>query len=166
MRPIAILGFCVLLGWLVYSQRHMFIQGLVKEVQKEIGASPVDTAVVNSGPSVRELLSEGQALFEAENLEQAEGVFLKAIAIDSQSAESYAHLGLIRSVQKKYDGALVFWLQAVEHAPGNTGYRINLGRAYAQVGKTDDALAQWKAVLEKDPYHQTAKELIAKVSGE
>jgi len=166
MRPIAIMMMCALLGGLIYSQRHMFIDGIAQEVQKKMGAGLTDTVVVNSGSSMKALLSEGQKLFDADDFKQAEVVFLKAIAIDSLTAEPFAHLGLIRSLEKNYDSALEFWTRAVQNDPDNLGYRINLGRAYAQVGQKEDAIAQWQVVLEKDPYHETAKELIAKVVGE
>ena len=173
MRPIGVMILVVLLAALVYSQREMFIKGLADEVKKELADAPPDSsaqavAAVDSaaqeeeGPPLDALVKEGERLFEGRDLDGASAAFRQALARNPDDPRPYAHLGLICTDRKDFEGALAVEEQAVERAPEQAGYRVNLGKAYAQLGRREEALAQWKKVLELDPYNDTAQELIQK----
>jgi len=165
MRPIGIIVLVALLVGLVYSQRGMFIKGLANEVKKELGSAASDSTAdknADNAPSIEALLKEGERFYAEHNLTAAEAAFRKAISAQSQDPRAYAHLGLIRSEQNDFEGALHFTQRAVDRSPAEIGYLVNLGKAYAQLGRPDEAIAQWKKALDINPNHDTARELIQK----
>lgn len=167
MRPIGVVICAGLLVALVYSQRHMFIKDIAKQVKQElsVSASEGDTSGVDATRRFRALYQEGEGLFGAHDLRGAEAAFRNAAAQDPTDPRPHGHLGLIRSQLGDYRGALEHWRKAVELAPENPEYRVNLGKAYAQVGMRLEALTQWRRALQLNPYLETAEELIIKEQG-
>ena len=165
MRPIGIILLVALLVGLVYSQRGMFIKGLADEVKKELGSAASDSTGDQNAddvPSIEALLKEGERFYAEHDLTAAEVAFQKAILVQPQDPRAYAHLGLIRSEQNDFEAALYFSQSALDRSPEEIGYLVNLGKAYAQLGRRDEAIAQWKKALEINPNHDTARELILK----
>jgi tetratricopeptide (TPR) repeat protein len=56
--------------------------------------------------------------------------------------------------------ALYFFLKAIKRAPAFLEARLNLSMIYAQRGEFQKAMAQLRRILEIDPDHAAAKELL------
>jgi tetratricopeptide (TPR) repeat protein len=164
LRPIGVIILIALLVALIYSQRETFLQGLADEVKKELDLPEPATPEVLGELSgqLDKLAREGDRLLESGKSMEAEQAFLEVIRIDSTASWAYANVAAIRANAGDLEGAIENWRQASEKAPEDTGHRINLGKAYAQAGRSGEALAVWETVMGIDPFNATANELIEK----
>lgn len=93
---------------------------------------------------------------KAEHVDKAIEHNLKALAINSEHAESCHNLAVIYLTQNKLDLALKHWLQALQQEPKNLDYLYNVGVVYNYKGLYTDALTYFEKVLTLEPKHYNA----------
>ena len=86
--------------------------------------------------------------------------YRKILRIDSRKADVHNKLASLLTKKKNYAEGINHYRKAIQCAPKNLTYRINLARAYEQSGDLKRALVEYKRVYEKDPSAQEAKEKI------
>ena len=96
-----------------------------------------------------------------ENLSEAETYIRRAVEMDSANGAYIDSLGWLYYKQGRYDEALTQLLRAAEllEEPDSVVFG-HIGDAYAQLGKTAEAILYWQKSLQLDPGN---KEIIAKV---
>lgn len=67
---------------------------------------------------------------------------------------------------QQWESALTNCNQAIEISPNSTGARMVRGMVHREEGRLADALADFEAVLERDPFNQSALENAAYVAGQ
>ncbi len=122
-------------------------EGPVEE-EKEWEKKEADIAVPSK--KVAKLLRQGRN-------KEAKGLLENIVT--TQPADHHAHflLGRIHQLEGDHDGRRIYMENAVKLAPKNTGYRYQLGFAYADSGYPDMALSEWRKMLELEPENPYAK---------
>jgi tetratricopeptide (TPR) repeat protein len=67
--------------------------------------------------------------------QKAEGVLLKAVALDSKCSGAYLQLGVIAASQRLFDKAIDFYGKAIETDPQLADAHYRLGVAYERIGQ-------------------------------
>lgn len=77
-------------------------------------------------------------------LQQVESLLTKAVNIDAKCSDGYLQLGILRSSQRDFAGAIVFYTKAIESNPqlGEAHYR--LGVAYDRIGESARAKQEFQ----------------------
>jgi tetratricopeptide (TPR) repeat protein len=99
----------------------------------------------------------GFAVFKKENMNQAIGLFQKALQIKSSYPEARNNLGSALFQIGKVDDAIVYYKQALQIRPDYAEARYNLSVALLQKGKVDDAIAQCQKALQIRPDYADAR---------
>lgn len=99
---------------------------------------------------------------DARRFAQAEEALSKARALGLEGAEVLNLKGTILLDQGLSRDALVEFKAAVELAPGNPTYHMNLGRAYELSERDADARAEYERFLELAPRENPAREAVRK----
>ena len=84
----------------------------------------------------------------------------RILKIDSTKASVHDKLALLLTKRKDYVKGISHSKKAIQYAPKNLTYRINLAKAYEKSGDLKRALEEYELVYEKDPSVQEAKEKI------
>ncbi|UCH36256.1 MAG: tetratricopeptide repeat protein [Armatimonadota bacterium] len=106
------------------------------------------------------LVSAASALLKEGLPDQAIESLDRAIERDPKSYEAHSLLGAAYMRKQEYELAGHHFERAVWLDSGRTGARYNLAVAYRAAGRTDEALKQVRAALEKDPNHEKSKALL------
>jgi tetratricopeptide (TPR) repeat protein len=75
---------------------------------------------------------------------------------DSKNFEALRELGNIRYDERNFSEAAALYARALEVHPDDVNVRSDRGGALLQGGRVDDAIAELKTVLSKDPSHPQA----------
>ncbi len=96
----------------------------------------------------------GDIYFQQGKLDQAEACYRAALERDPEDLDTRAHLGQCLLRQKRAAEALPLLEQVAAAAPGHDfGHtQMALAETYTALGRPDDALPAWKAVLERHTY--------------
>ncbi len=102
------------------------------------------------------------ALLYMDGSEEDKALEFVNLAIRQNPSEfSYQRLKADIYLEKKeYQTALNYYLNLVKEAPDSAGIHYNMGRCHEALGKTSEALKEYKKTLELDPEHRTANNLI------
>ncbi|MDE2031071.1 MAG: tetratricopeptide repeat protein [Patescibacteria group bacterium] len=111
------------------------------------------------------------AMFLLAQIETDEGNPTAAIA-DAENASQAApndptvffKLGLLRYNNSDYQGAISAFEQSISLDPSNVNAHFLLGQSYKKVGRTDDAMAQFKLLSQALPDNQDVKDAINSIS--
>ena len=106
----------------------------------------------------------GMAYFSLGNYRQAVKDFTKAINFDSTSDRSYANRGLCFRIMKRFDQALTDFSAALKIDPNRPDACFGQAQTYFDMNELTKALIMCEKVLEINPGHKSAKELIATIS--
>lgn len=119
-------------GLIYYVATKVATPGLIFKMQKEVvdPQKTKETPVVTEKGDGDDLVSEGQALFNKGDLDQAEKKFLAAIKKDPALCQAYTFLGMIYLRQKMYKGAIASLEKGCKLDPLNDTAFNNLGLAY------------------------------------
>jgi cytochrome c-type biogenesis protein CcmH/NrfG len=79
-----------------------------------------------------------------------------ALKNDSKNFEALRELGNIRYDERNFSEAAALYARALEVHPDDVNVRSDRGGALLQGGRVDDAIAELKTVLSKDPSHPQA----------
>jgi len=96
----------------------------------------------------------GRAYKDMEDLDQAEFCFREAIALESDSAWAYCHLGLILLKKKDYSGAIEQFQDAQSYRPDYGRIHIGLADVFYDSGETEKAISEYEEgiKLEQRPF--------------
>jgi hypothetical protein len=103
----------------------------------------------------------GDLYFRQGKLDQAEARYRAALEREPEDADTLAHYGQCLLRQRRAAEALPLLERVVAQDPGHDfGHtRMALAEAYAALGRPDDALAAWQAVLERHTYARARVQL-------
>lgn len=103
----------------------------------------MEKAVALDPTNVRFQYQLGAALERSRQLDRAEGVFRKVLALDPDHADAYNYLGYMFADEGvKLDEAVTLIRKALEIEPENGAFIDSLGWAYFKLGRLDEALAE------------------------
>lgn len=111
----------------------------------------------------RELVTEGNDLEIAGDLNQARNRYLAAISVYPCTTLGWTSLGLLAERQGDYEGAVRALLYAVAEQPQHYGAWTALGQAYEAAGETDQAIAAYERALQLRPGHAAAQQGLARL---
>ncbi len=97
------------------------------------------------------LIKQGKGLMERGDVDHAIEVFNRVVALNSNSAEAYYHLGIIYVRKNDMPNGLKFLQKSVGLVPKNTKVRATLALAYERFNKIDDSIRQYRIVTEQAP---------------
>jgi tetratricopeptide (TPR) repeat protein len=116
------------------------------------GAAP--QAIKQYEEAVRLNPRHAQALFrlgtlyaQAQDYPAAIGAWKKYLGVTNNSAIGFSNLGFAQQLAEDYPAAEASYKSAIQRDPKNRASRVNYGVMLAKLGRPDEALAQFKAVL-------------------
>ncbi len=107
----------------------------------------------------KDLDAKGLAELNAGRTDQATALFQRAIAANGGDHVAYAGLAEAAFNRADFPRAVLLAKRAVELSP-TVAYRMTLAKAYYKLMRFDDAIAQWKKVLEREPTNKLARQNI------
>ncbi|CAN5559443.1 hypothetical protein BH11MYX1_BH11MYX1_12820 [soil metagenome] len=108
----------------------------------------------------KELDARARAELAAGKTEQANATFQRAIAANGNDHVAYAGLAEVAFNKAEFPRSVLLAKRAVELAPTSVTDRMILAKAYYKLMRFDDAIAQWKKVLEREPSNELARQNI------
>ena len=75
----------------------------------------------------------------------------------AELAESYGYFAITDLLKKKYSSAIEYLKKALEYKPDESMYHLWLAQAYVFTNKKEDAIREYKRVLQLDPKNADAK---------
>lgn len=104
----------------------------------------------------------GRALYLQNDLDLAERAFKSAVQKDPSYAPALFDLGNIHAKRQRYSEAARYYEKALRHEP-NADLYYNLGLVRKQDGRSDLAIAAFKAGLIQDPNHRASMVQLAEL---
>lgn len=104
--------------------------------------------------TLAELVTEAQRLQAAGQVVEAVELYRRWLAADSAPALRHVasfNLGTLLGAMNRAAEAEAAYRDAIALQPGFAHARLNLGHLLERAGQTDEALAQWQAVLDSQP---------------
>lgn len=87
--------------------------------------------------------------------------FKKVLATDPRHCESRWQLALIQGFQGDFEGSLAMLQELSRDYPDNLHVRYDLAMTQMMLGMVDEACAEFREVLRRDPNHENAKKQLA-----
>ncbi|QTR54943.1 TIR domain-containing protein [Thiothrix unzii] len=147
-------------------------QGEYQQAQQECQAAPASTArerclritslmleprdvetfyaAANPEDSAYALAVMGEAEASREDFSNAEKHYQDAIQRNPAVAQAYFGMGQIRQMQNRAAEALDWYKQAVDYAPNNRRFQLNLASTYVEQGQLPAAEQHYRKVLSLD----------------
>jgi len=100
---------------------------------------------------IRADLDQAVAYHRAGQLDQAERLYQQILQADPQHADALHLLGVVSSQSGKYAAAIDYITRAIGVNPRVAAFHSNLGIAYRELKRLDDAVACWRRALDLDP---------------
>ena len=108
----------------------------------------------------KDLDAKARAELSTGKTDQAKATFQRAIDANSNDHVAYAGLAEVAFDKADFQRSVLLAKRAVELAPAAVTYRMILAKAYYKLMRFDDAIAQWKKVLEREPTNELARQNI------
>ncbi len=102
-------------------------------------------------PSVEELMHAGKSHHLAGRLAEAEAAYRQALALKSDSADAWHHLGLLAAQLGRNELALEWVTRAAFTEPASAGPHCSLGDLHQASGRIDAAVESYRRALALDP---------------
>ena len=115
--------------------------------------------VLTFGQTYQELSERALELVEADELEQAEETFRKALKLEPgnpRNALIFSNIGTIQRSTGRYDDAVESFTYALNIAPRAIPILLNRATTYMELGKIDHAYVDYCQVLDGDKTHTEA----------
>jgi tetratricopeptide (TPR) repeat protein len=113
--------------------------------------SQLDAAKKTDPQSSQEsAFQKGQRYFYQKKFEMAEVMFLDALKDDPENALTYSYLGDLALAKKHYEGALGYYLKAVELRPESGENNFRLAQTYYYKGNAGKAIEHFLRTYELD----------------
>ena len=103
-----------------------------------------------------ETLERGVTAHQAGRLDDALQSYRAALELQPNDAEASSLCGLALLHSGKGAEALPLLQQAVDREPGRNAFRLNLAEGFAQIGKTDRAMAELGLIIATEPTNAAA----------
>lgn len=104
------------------------------------GKTSSSTKPIGGRPQAEKLAAEGQALFEAGEIEEARARFLQSVEVDPSYSQGYVGVGVTYYMRDRYDEALDYYKRGLEANPGNRDAYYNMACVYALKTEVEQAL--------------------------
>ena len=85
--------------------------------------------------------------FTEGRIDKAEAQFKAVANVDRDNAVAHFYLGIIYTRKEKFDDAILHYQEVLRVAPGHWGARLNLAALYEQVGREEEAMPEYRAVM-------------------
>ena len=134
---------------------------LRKQIEEEQKAAEAERAKIQS---LNQMLADARTAENSGNYDQAISLYKQVTAVDSTRDILWARLGGAylgagskvaasdrAAATEDYTQAVEAYKKAIAIKGSEAAYHNNLGQAYAKLGKTDDALAEYNAAATLDP---------------
>jgi len=95
----------------------------------------------------------GLAYLEENQLDKAEGEFLKLVNLNSKEVLGYANLGLVYLRMGKYQEAKKWLKEAIDMAPKDPDIRLILAKVYEMSHQPEKAISELEKTLQFSPDH-------------
>jgi predicted TPR repeat methyltransferase len=105
----------------------------------------------------------GNVFKQSRRLEQAEHAYRRALELDDTHAGAWNNLGVVLGAMRRGTESVAALQQAICRAPRMVDAHFNLGGAYRSCGTLRDAIAAYCRVLELDPAHDRAHEMLGRM---
>lgn len=106
------------------------------------------------------ILLLAQLSFDAGNLAEAIDAVAAAAVLEPTNPQLLYQLALLQLQDKRYEDARAVLEEALRIAPDYANASFFLGQTYAFLNRYEDALAQFKSLLERNADNQTLKDVI------
>lgn len=128
---------------------------LFKSLLRNIGpARPVSTA---PAPTAAELMVEGRARFDVNDLVRAQLLFEDVLELDPGHADALHFMGLTGHRVRDLGFAMEYFERSIQARPDDALFHNNLGSILVQAGRTDEAAIFFRKALEIDPALHAAR---------
>ena len=136
----------VALGW-IYFQKSDYNQALVY----------FDRATGIDEKHFPAMFNKGLTYLEIEKYSLAINAFQNAVQLAPRDHVTHMNLGLAYTGNEEFEKAIDSLTKAYMLKPGTTEILIKLGQVHERVGKTEDAVGNYREVLSYDPKNETAQ---------
>lgn len=102
-------------------------------------------------------LANAKRLYVRGRLEMAEEQFNEIISRDPDDAVAHFYLGLILSREEETVKAVDAYKEVVRLLPSHPGARLNLALGYEQLNREEDAIDEYRKILQADPPRDIAE---------
>jgi tetratricopeptide (TPR) repeat protein len=145
------------------TKRERYNLDLASGVKKRVAVEGAQTARPARKTAI-EYFGEGMKLFNEGDYWTAEESFQEAVGLDPRNAQFIFYRGLALSrVPRRGREAEEFFVRAVELAPANSVYNLELGNFYAKYGLKAKALSVYRDALKYDPKSEKIKQAMKKI---
>ena len=128
---------------------------LFKSLLRNIGrVRPVSVA---PAPTAAELMAEGRARFDANDLVRAQLLFEDVLELDPGHADALHFMGLTGHRVRDLGFAMEYFERSIQARPDDAVFHNNLGSILVQAGRTDEAAVFFRKALEIDPALHAAR---------
>ena len=117
-------------------------------------------AVSSSGPTVSDLLRNGDRLLKQGNYAGASQAFRDALKINKKAHRAHSGLGTAAFKQSKFSDAVDHHRRAARYNKKSAQYRVNLAKAYIKTQAYKKAQSQLKKALSFKPGYGKAEKLL------
>jgi tetratricopeptide (TPR) repeat protein len=112
---------------------------------------------LSDNAEVDRALQAGESAFAAEKMDVAREDYLRAIALDPNSATAMLYLGDVYYSQKQFGSAIEWFKRASEANPNLEAAHRYCADALIAAGRYSEARAQYILAVVIDPYHQASR---------
>ncbi len=138
-----------------FTVQTLFAAGQLAETQEApLAAISHYQAALRVDPHHRDsLFRVGVVYTKLRDWPRAIGAWKQYIKETKGDATAYANLGFCHDLAGHKDYAEKAYQEGIAHDPTNVSCRVNFGLFLAKEGRTDEAAAQWRAVLSEAQVH-------------
>ncbi|MBN1156285.1 tetratricopeptide repeat protein [Candidatus Woesearchaeota archaeon] len=140
------------------------LTGLLIKMNRTDDAKKVLEQSLRFYPDSADILNNlGFAYFQLGNTEEGIKVLEKSLKVKEKNPGAYTNLGVIYIGKKDFEQAVRCFGEAAKLNPRNKKTHYNLGVALKQLGRHEDAIAEFEKILSLDKNHELAKEQIESI---
>jgi tetratricopeptide (TPR) repeat protein len=117
----------------------------------ESGKLPDISVVHRFAAHAQLLLDESDGLISDYEFEKAEPLLRRALVLDPQSLGAYAELGVALAGLKRDEDAIALYREGITSVPGGELLRYNLANRCQELGRHEEAIAEYRRCVELKP---------------
>lgn len=128
---------------------------LFKSLLRNIGRARA--APAGPAPTAAELMAEGRARFDANDLVRAQLLFEEVLELEPGHADALHFMGLTGHRVRDLGFAMEYLERSIEARPDDAVFHNNLGSILVQAGRSEEAAVFFRKALEIDPAMHAAR---------